>query len=234
MAIRDLDDDGSDALEPRGAALSVAGRDADHPRLFSRAGPRADRRRAGNDRPDLERALQPQDAGRPDRLSRRARASGSSATCSRKRSLPPRVEIRRQLGADDWCVSVFRRQCRRRPLRRRATTSPSRSKRTTILRRSSPTAARTPAWGASFAIRWAPAWAPSRSAIPTSFALPRPTRRPIGCPRACCIPRRVMQGRRLRRARLRQSDGHSDRQRRDLFRPALPGQSAGLLRQRRA
>ena len=41
------------------------------------------------------------------------------------------------------------------------------------------------------------------------------------------------EGRRRRRARLRQSHGHSDGQRRDLFRPALPGQSAGLLRQRR-
>ena len=46
-------------------------------------------------------------------------------------------------------------------------------------------------------------------------------------------PRRVMQGRRLRRARLRQPDGHSDRQRGDLFRSALSRQSAGVLRQRR-
>ena len=37
---------------------------------FRAAGPRSDRRRAGNDRPDLERALQPQDAGRADPLSR--------------------------------------------------------------------------------------------------------------------------------------------------------------------
>ena len=40
-------------------------------------------------------------------------------------------------------------------------------------------------------------------------------------------------GRRGRSARLRQPDGHSHRQRRDLFRSALPGQSAGVLRQRR-
>ena len=46
-------------------------------------------------------------------------------------------------------------------------------------------------------------------------------------------PRRVMKRRRLRRPRLRQPHGHSHGQRRDLFRPALPGQSAGLLRQHR-
>ena len=40
-------------------------------------------------------------------------------------------------------------------------------------------------------------------------------------------------GRRRGRARLWQPDGHSDGQRRDLFRPALRRQSARLLRQRR-
>ena len=40
---------------------------------FRELGPRSDRRRAGNDRPNLERALQPQDARRPDRVPRRAR-----------------------------------------------------------------------------------------------------------------------------------------------------------------
>ena len=41
------------------------------------------------------------------------------------------------------------------------------------------------------------------------------------------------EGRGRRRARLRQPHGHPHGQRRDLLRPALPGQSAGLLRQRR-
>ena len=72
LPIRELDDDALDAAEPRRAALSAAGRDADDSAAFSRAGPRADGRRAGDDRPNLERALQPQDAGRPDRVSRRA------------------------------------------------------------------------------------------------------------------------------------------------------------------
>ena len=73
VPLRELDDAALDAAEPRRAALSAAGRDADDSAAFPRPGPRSDRRRAGNDRPNLERALQPQDAGRPDRLSRRAR-----------------------------------------------------------------------------------------------------------------------------------------------------------------
>ena len=42
------------------------------------------------------------------------------------------------------------------------------------------------------------------------------------------------EGRRRRRARLRQPHGHSHGQRRRVLRRALPGQPAGLLRQRRA
>ncbi len=118
VPIRELDDEALDAAQPRGAAVSVAGRDADDPGPFPPARPRPDRRRAGDDRPDLERALQPQDAGRPDRLSRTSTASGSSRTCSRKRSSPPRSRSASELGDDDWCVSVFRGQRRRGPLRR--------------------------------------------------------------------------------------------------------------------
>ena len=118
VPLRALDDDGPGAAEPRGAALSVAGRDADDPGALSRAGPRPDRRRAGNDRPDLERALQPQDAGRPDRLSRRATASGTSRTCSRRRSSPPRSEIRRDAGRRRLVRERVRGQRRHRPLRR--------------------------------------------------------------------------------------------------------------------
>ena len=46
-------------------------------------------------------------------------------------------------------------------------------------------------------------------------------------------PRTRGQGRRRRRPRLRQPHGDPDRQRGGLFRPAVPGQSARLLRQRR-
>ena len=70
IAIRELDDDGAHAAEPRGAALSATGRDADDSAAFSRLGARSDGRRTGDDRPNVERALQPQDAGRPDCVSR--------------------------------------------------------------------------------------------------------------------------------------------------------------------
>ena len=95
VPIRPMDDAALERSEPRRAALSVAGRDADDPGPFSRARPRPDRRRTGNHRPDLERALQPQDAGRADPLSRRRGSSGISRTCSARRSSPPREKIRR-------------------------------------------------------------------------------------------------------------------------------------------
>ena len=85
---------------------------------FRQLGPRSDRRRTGDDRPDLERALQPQDAGRADRLPRRRRASGGSRTCSRRRSSPPRDEIRRAAGRRRLVRERVRRQRRRGPLRR--------------------------------------------------------------------------------------------------------------------
>ena len=57
-------------------------------------------------------------------------------------------EIRRRLGRRRLVRQRLRGQRRRRPLRRPATTSASRSRRTTIPRPSSPTAAPTPAWAA--------------------------------------------------------------------------------------
>ena len=145
VPLRALDDDGLDAAQPRGAALPVAGRDADDPGPLSRARPRPDRRRAGNDRPDLERALQPQDAGRPDRAIATRAASGSFENMLKETIFAATQEIRQPLGADDWCVSVFRRQRRRRSASTTSTTSSSRSRRTIIPRPSSPTAAPTPA-----------------------------------------------------------------------------------------
>ena len=94
--------------QPRRAALSVAGRDADDSGAFPRAGPRSDRRRAGNARPDLERALQPQDAGRPHRLSRRPTGERRFENMLKETIFAATQEIRQQLGDDDWCVSVFK------------------------------------------------------------------------------------------------------------------------------
>ena len=62
------------------------------------------------------------------------------------------------------------------------------------------------------------------------FAPPDTPAEAAAARRAASAPRDA--GRRRGRARLRQPHGHSHGQRRDLFRSALPGQSAGLLRQR--
>ena len=161
---------------------------------FRVARPRPDRRRAGDARPDLERALQPQDAGRPDPLSRRARASGSSRTCSRRRSSPPRSEIRRQLGADDWCVSVFEDNAGvirfddqlQRLLQGRDAQPPL-----------GPGALRRGQHGHRRRDPRPDGHRPGRQAdlpTPTSSASPRPTRRPDGCRPGVLHPRRVMKG----------------------------------------
>ena len=71
VPIRTMDDEALRAQPPR-AALSLAGGDADHPGPFPETRPRPDRRRTGDRGPDLERALQPQDARRADPLSRSA------------------------------------------------------------------------------------------------------------------------------------------------------------------
>ena len=63
------------------------------------------------------------------------------------------------------------------------------------------------------------------------FAPPDTPPMPLPARRAASAPRD--EGRRRRRARLRQPHGHPHRQRRGLFRPALPRQSARLLRHRR-
>ncbi len=102
-----MDDARLGAAQPRGAALPVAGRDADDPGPLPRPGSRSDRRRTGNHRPDLERALQPQDAGRPHSLSRSITASGSFENMLKETIFAATQEIRRAAGADDWCVSVF-------------------------------------------------------------------------------------------------------------------------------
>ena len=130
------------AAQPRGSALSVAGRDADDPGPFSHAGPRSDRRRTGNRRPDLERALQPQDAGRANPLPRRKRRA-AFRNMLKETIFAATQEIRRQAGERRLVRQRLSRQRRRHPLRRRNTTSSSRSRRTTIPRPWSLTAAPT-------------------------------------------------------------------------------------------
>ena len=186
VAIRTMYDAALSTIGPRRTALPLAGRDADDPGPFSRVGPRSDRRGAGDDRPNLERALQPQNARRANPLPR-----------SRRRTkLPEHAQgndFRRhaedsQGGRRAGLVRerLFR-QRRRRSASTTSTTSSSRSKRTITPRPWSRTAAPTRASAASSATRWAPAWAPSRSATRTCSALPRPTRPPNRSRPACSI-----------------------------------------------
>ena len=105
---------------------------------------RPDRRRAGDPGPDLERALQPQDARRADPLPRCGRPAAV-------REHAPRDDLRRhredprRAGGRRLVRQRLPRQRRRGPVRRANTTSSSRSRRTTTPRPWSPTAGRTPA-----------------------------------------------------------------------------------------
>ena len=65
------------------------------------------------------------------------------------------------------------------------------------------------------------------------FCFAPPDTPPESLPPGVLHPLQGDEGRRRRRARLRQPHGHSDGQRRRLLRRALPRQSAGLLRHRR-
>ena len=163
------------------SSLSLAEMQAD-PGPLSRSGPRPDRRRTGDARPDLVGALLAQDAQGP-----RSTSNGRRIDNLLKETIFAATQEIRRRSAGRLVRQRLRGQRRRRPLRRRSITSASRSRRTTIPRPSSPTAAPTPASAASSATRSAPAWAPSRSATPTSSASPRRTRRRRRCRRACCI-----------------------------------------------
>ena len=149
--------------EPRG--------DADDPGAISaiRAGTRPTSSWRRSPKPGRSIARTRRSRGRS--ISRRSR-DVHSTTCSRKRSSRATQEIRERLRHGRLVRQRLRGQRRHRAVRRTHITSASRSRRTTIPRRSSLTAAPTPASAASSAIRWAPAWAPSRCATPTSSASP--------------------------------------------------------------
>ena len=130
-------------------AVARPGRDARHSALFSGRGARADRRRAGDAGADLVRALRPQDLQGADRLTTRLDARrrddsrlGRAWIDSLLQDLHPRRDRGRRQALGALGVRGQRRHHR---LRRPLSTSPSRSRRTTTPRRSSPSAARTPA-----------------------------------------------------------------------------------------
>ncbi len=130
----------------------------------------------------------------------------------------------------DWLVSVFADNAGSSGSTT-STTSASRSRRTTIPRRSIPTAGSNTGLGG--VIRDAArhrASGPSRSATPTSSAWPRPTWHPIGFPTGVLHPKRVLKGVVAGVRDYGNRMGIPDRQRGPGGRSRLPGQSPGLLR----
>ena len=108
---------------------------------FEAAGPRPDRRRAGDAGPDVERALRPQDVpGRDHRRRRDRRCRRCSPSCATRPTRSPRRSCGRRSSATPA-------SCRSATARR----SPSRPRPTTTRPRSSRSAAPTPASAASSA-----------------------------------------------------------------------------------
>ena len=204
-----------------------------HPGSFPRAGPRADRCRAGNARADLVRTLLAQNAQGPHRVHRRRRlrpplrqsAEGNDLRGDARNSPPPR---RRRL-----VRQRLRGQRRRRAASTTIITFASRWKRITIRRRSSRTAAPTPAWAASSAIRSAPAWEPSPICNTDVFCFAPPDTPPESLPPGVLHPLKVMKGVVAGVRDYGNRMGIPTVNGAVLLRRALPGQPAGLLRHRR-
>ena len=137
--IRDLDDAGLEALSKEKDLFLNLVEMKTIQEYFRRLETGADRYRAGKHRPDLERALRPQDAQERRRYDQRRRARSTSTTCSKKpSSRRPRSSTRTGASRSSpttpaWSSSTSSRR------------SASRSRRTTIPRPSIPTAARPPA-----------------------------------------------------------------------------------------
>ena len=228
-----MDDAALAAAEPRRAALSCR-----WPRCRRSS---AYFRELGRDptdvelethRPDLERALQPQDAGRPDSLSRRR---GRAAV----RQHAQGDDLRRHAGDSP-------RGWRRRLVRQRLfATTPAWSGSTTsynvvfkVETHNHPSALE-PYGGANTGIGGV-----IRDPLGTGLGAKPICNTDVFCfappdtpadrlPAGRAASAAGDEGRGRRRARLRQPHGHSHGQRGGLLRPPLPGQSAGLLRQRR-
>ena len=197
---------------------------------FAEREARSDRRRAGNDRPDLERTLLAQDARRPHPLSRRiARAAvrqPAQGDDLRRHADDPRTARQGRLVRQRLQGQRRRRQIRRRELRLLQGRDAQPSFGTRTLRRSEHGAGRRDPRSAGHGARCAARLQHRRLLLRSA----RYAVRIAAAGRAASANGR--EGSRFRRPRLRQPDGHSDGQRRDLLRSAIPRQSARLLRQR--
>ena len=214
VPLRELDDAGAGEAEPRRAARAEPRRDADDPGALPRAGPRADRRRAGDARPDLERALLAQDAQGPDRV----RRPSVIDNLLKETIFGATQEIRQRLGRGRLVRQRLRGQRRRRRVRRRATTSASRSRRTTTPRAIEPYGGANTGLGGVIRdlLGTGLGAKPICNTDVFCFAPPDYAARAAAAGRAA--PAAGDEGRRRRRARLRQPHGHPDGQRRGLLR----------------
>ena len=175
----------------RGSCSPSAAGSGGRPRPLCGAGPRPDRRRAGDDRPDLVGALLAQDA-QGDDPAPRARC-GDSEPAQGDDLRRHHHGGHRRGEPDDWCVSVFEDNAGVVAFDDDHE-SASRSRRTTTPAPSSPTAARTPGSAASSATCSAPAWAAKPIANTDVFCFgPADTRRRRLPPGRCIHPRAVMQ-----------------------------------------
>ncbi len=228
VPLRDLDDAGLVKLSRDGQlALNLAEMKAIQAHF----------RDLGRDPTDVELETSPR-PGRSTARTRRSRARSTSTAGAIDNLLKETIfgatqEIRQRLGRGRLVRQRLRGQRRRRPVRRRLSrllqggdAQPSLGHRALRRRqhrprRRDPRSAR---------------HRPGRQAdLQHRRLLLRPARHAAGDAAARrAAPAQGDEGRRRRRARLRQSHGHSHGQRRRLLRRALSGQSARLLRHRRA
>ena len=171
--------------------------------------PRPDRRRAGDARPDVERALRPQDVPGPrsptdDGTSDRAPAAPAARRHRRDRRAVRALGVRRQRRH-----RVVRRRARRSPLKAETHNHPS---------------AVEPFGGANTGvggvIRDVLGAAHRPIAVTDVLCFgPADLAAPTSCPTASLHPRRIRERRRRRRRRLRQQDRPADGRRRRALRP---------------
>jgi hypothetical protein len=167
--------------------------DEGHPILFPPPGARADRHRTGNSRPDLERALRPQNA-QERRRRRNPRSPGKVIGQRRYENLIKETIFASTHGTDELEIPRSRFASRSSPTTpasspsTKPTPSASRSKRTIIPAPSNPTAAAPPAPAASSAISSAPAWPPNPIANTDVFCVADPDTIGSPSPKASFIP----------------------------------------------
>ena len=233
VPIRELDDAGSGAAEPRRAAVPESGRNADDSGVLSRD--------LGRDPTDVELETLAQTwsehcshktlAGRI--AYRDERGERHFDNMLKETIFAATQQIRRRLGDDDWCVSVFEDNAG-------VVRFDEQYNVVFKVETHNHPSALEPYGGANTGIGGVirDPMGTGLGAKPICntdvFCFAPPDTPPDQLPARRAASAARDEGRGGRRARLRQPDGHPHGQRRHLLRPPLPGQPAGLLRQRGA